>query len=270
LLNADGIWTGIRLALTRGDWAAARALIAAARGPGVAAGFLRLTTLLDALAALADLGAGDVAAAARWADACGLEADLVTAGTLPHFRDVELLALADVRLTQGVAERAIPLLEAHIVQLRAGGRVPLLIAALIRLALAQEAEAHPAAADAALSEALTLAAPEGFVQVFRDAPVGLGPLLRRTRAVPAFSAGLLADFGLKADTATDDAPIEALSPTEARILALLAAGQSNAEIAAELVVSVGTAKWHVHNILRKLGVTSRLEAVAAAHELGLV
>jgi len=34
-------------------------------------------------------------------------------------------------------------------------------------------------------------------------------------------------------------------------------------------IAVGTAKWHVHNILQKLGVANRTQAIVKAHELGL-
>jgi len=49
----------------------------------------------------------------------------------------------------------------------------------------------------------------------------------------------------------------------------LVAGKSNKEIADELVISVGTAKWHVHNILQKLGVSNRSQVIVRAKELGL-
>jgi LuxR family maltose regulon positive regulatory protein len=63
--------------------------------------------------------------------------------------------------------------------------------------------------------------------------------------------------------------IEPLSEQEMRVLRLILAGKSNAEIAAQLVISVGTAKWHVHNILQKLGVGNRPQAIARARELGI-
>ncbi len=53
------------------------------------------------------------------------------------------------------------------------------------------------------------------------------------------------------------------------MLRLIAAGQSNREIAGELFISVKTASVHVSNILGKLGVTSRGEAAATAHRLRL-
>jgi LuxR family maltose regulon positive regulatory protein len=62
---------------------------------------------------------------------------------------------------------------------------------------------------------------------------------------------------------------EPLSEQEERILHLIVAGKSNQEIANELVITVGTAKWHVHNILQKLGVSNRPQAIARARELGV-
>ena len=59
-----------------------------------------------------------------------------------------------------------------------------------------------------------------------------------------------------------------LSEQELRVLDLIVAGKSNREIAEELFISVGTAKWHVHNVLQKLGVSNRPQAIARARELG--
>jgi NarL family two-component system response regulator LiaR len=61
-----------------------------------------------------------------------------------------------------------------------------------------------------------------------------------------------------------------LTQRERQILALMVAGCSNAEIAAQLVVSLFTVKSHVSNIYSKLGVTKRTEAVALAIENGLI
>jgi NarL family two-component system response regulator LiaR len=61
-----------------------------------------------------------------------------------------------------------------------------------------------------------------------------------------------------------------LTPREQEVLALLAEGLSNAEIAEKLVVSVATAKFHVRGILTKLGVDSRMEAVAVAYQQNLI
>lgn len=61
-----------------------------------------------------------------------------------------------------------------------------------------------------------------------------------------------------------------LNPREKEILVALANGLSNKEIAAELFLSVNTIKMYTTQIYRKLGVTRRTEAAAAARKLGLV
>ncbi|MCP2267332.1 response regulator [Promicromonospora thailandica] len=61
-----------------------------------------------------------------------------------------------------------------------------------------------------------------------------------------------------------------LTPRELDVLAGLGAGLSNAELAAELVISEATAKTHVSRVLAKLGVTSRVQAAIAARDAGLV
>jgi LuxR family maltose regulon positive regulatory protein len=63
--------------------------------------------------------------------------------------------------------------------------------------------------------------------------------------------------------------IEPLTDREREVLSLVVAGLSNREIADRLTVTLGTAKRHVSNIYAKLGVHSRVQAVARARELGL-
>jgi DNA-binding CsgD family transcriptional regulator/tetratricopeptide (TPR) repeat protein len=60
-----------------------------------------------------------------------------------------------------------------------------------------------------------------------------------------------------------------LTPREAEVLALVAAGRTNRQIGEELFMSEKTASVHVSSILRKLGVTSRVDAAAVAQRLGV-
>jgi DNA-binding CsgD family transcriptional regulator len=64
--------------------------------------------------------------------------------------------------------------------------------------------------------------------------------------------------------------VEPLSKRETEVLALIAQGLSNEEVADKLFVSISTVKTHLINIYAKLGVERRTQAVARAQELGLL
>jgi LuxR family maltose regulon positive regulatory protein len=61
-----------------------------------------------------------------------------------------------------------------------------------------------------------------------------------------------------------------LTVRELEVLRLVVAGLSNDEIGRELFVSTGTAKWHVHNLLGKLGARDRVGLVARSRTLRLI
>jgi DNA-binding NarL/FixJ family response regulator len=84
---------------------------------------------------------------------------------------------------------------------------------------------------------------------------------------PASVTRLLDRFGGDADATV---PIATLTEREEEILRLLAGGLSNNEIADRLVLGETTVKTHVSNLLRKLGVRDRVQAVIAAYDAGLV
>lgn len=69
---------------------------------------------------------------------------------------------------------------------------------------------------------------------------------------------------------SSDPRIDSLTPREKEILVLMSQGMSNAEIAAHLVVSATTVKTHVGNVLAKLDVRDRVQAVVVAYETGLM
>jgi DNA-binding NarL/FixJ family response regulator len=123
-------------------------------------------------------------------------------------------------------------------------------------------------------EALAAGA-SGFV--LKDASTD--ELIRAVRVVaageallaPSVTRRLIAEFARRRPTlrATPGA-LAALTPRELEVLALIAGGLSNTEIAAQLVVAEQTVKTHVGRILGKLGLRDRAQAVVIAYETGLV
>src|SRR5215203_251928 len=78
-------------------------------------------------------------------------------------------------------------------------------------------------------------------------------------------------FGPEPDGSEAPLPLdEDLSERELEVLALLASGRTNSEIARDLYVAVGTVKSHANNIYRKLGARNRTEALARARDLELL
>jgi DNA-binding NarL/FixJ family response regulator len=90
---------------------------------------------------------------------------------------------------------------------------------------------------------------------------------------PSVAAKVVAEFARLAaisPTPTPQPLVEPLSERELEILALLAAGDSNKEIAQQLYITEGTVKNHITSILGKLGVRDRTQAALKARELGLI
>ena len=87
---------------------------------------------------------------------------------------------------------------------------------------------------------------------------------------PSVTRRVIEAFGrMPAPDPLTSARLAALSTREQEVLGLLARGLSNAEIATELFVSDATAKTHVSNVLAKLQLRDRVQAVILAYESGL-
>lgn len=84
---------------------------------------------------------------------------------------------------------------------------------------------------------------------------------------PVVAPRVFAGFGRLARRAPSPG-LQSLSPREQEVLRLLRAGCTNAEIGAALFVGEATAKTHVSNVLTKLGVRDRVQAVVHAYEHG--
>lgn len=76
--------------------------------------------------------------------------------------------------------------------------------------------------------------------------------------------------GIGLGTQQDLNIVEQLTMREQEILDMIAKGMSNREIADELVITVGTVKWHINQLYKKLGVRSRVQAIVRARELDLI
>ncbi|WP_269938538.1 response regulator [Arthrobacter sp. HY1533] len=91
-----------------------------------------------------------------------------------------------------------------------------------------------------------------------------------TLLAPAITRRLIERFVRRPAGGQPPAVAAPLTEREQTVLRLLAHGQSNAEMAAELVLGEATVKTHVARILAKLGVRDRVQAVIAAYESGFV
>ncbi|MDR2986289.1 MAG: LuxR C-terminal-related transcriptional regulator [Nocardiopsaceae bacterium] len=232
------------------------------------------------------LAQGDVAAAASWVQEHGLTPD----DQPGYLREPEYLVLARVLLAERRPGQSRALLDRLRDAAAAQGRTGSMIEIQALLALALSAAGDDDGALAALAAALVQAVPEGYVRVFADEGAPMAALLIRLAAAQksGHAAASRVEFGhlarvLRAVGSAAGTPgaqrhaaavvpglVEQLTPREHEVLALLATGASNPRIAADLVVSLDTAKKHVSHLMSKLGATNRTEAVAHARQLGLI
>ena len=263
----------IRLNLANGEVAAATA--AAEQVIAILQAFQvpRLTQFADACRARLQLLQGQTAVATQWAESFANQ--LATTPSEAQ-QDFETLTLASICLTQGKLAAAQKVLTQLVEEAQANSRLHTQIEALILQTQVAQAAGNRETAVSHLTQAIHLAAPAGFVRIFLDAGAALATLLPLTRtAAPTFVNQLLAALPEQVSPVPTSPhavppPTELLSEQEMNVLQLLCAGRTNREIAVELVITAGTAKWHVHNILQKLDVNSRTQATVRARELGLI
>ncbi len=199
---------------------------------------------------------------------------------LPLEREREAFNLARLKLGQAKPRESLAILRPWLADAAENGRIRSQIEALCIEALAYFADSDLSQANKSLMEALTLGQAKGFRRTFLDEGTRMAALLQASlaalpnRTLSMFAATLLHSFPAEAMPlgagTSSEVKIEALSQQEMRVLRLLVAGLSNADIARELVVSMNTIKSHVKSIYRKLNVKSREEARDVARELKLM
>jgi LuxR family maltose regulon positive regulatory protein len=181
---------------------------------------------------------------------------------------------------EGRYQEGLAALDESISRARAANSNGELIRLLSLQALVLDALGDRKLSRAALYEALELGAHGGYIWLWLRAGPKIGPMLRDLQTDPNThqTYGSYLDSLLKACQAAfrkskqipQERPLDPLTPRELEILRLISKGHSNPEIANELVVTINTIKNHTSNIYSKLGVRSRTQAIARAHELNLL
>jgi LuxR family transcriptional regulator, maltose regulon positive regulatory protein len=235
------------------------------------------------------LAQGNASAAARLLGQRSIGVD----DQVDHLSVFEYLVLARVLIAQNENDAGLDLLERLLRVAEATRSMGSAIEILAVLALAVGAQGDEAQALAALERALSLAEPEGYVRTFVDEGTPMAALLQKSlrarrrqrligsrEASPEYVGALLMAFRrssvsrtLSTETELLQAvqpPPESLSARELEVLRLVAAGNSNRDISAQLFVTVDTVKKHLTHIFAKLGVSSRTQALARARALGLI
>lgn len=147
------------------------------------------------------------------------------------------------------------------------------VAAWLLQAVIATRRRRDSAAMSALVTALDLAQPEDIRRPFPMIGATLTPALIRYQNLGTRHQGFVTEIlRMSAEPATDeDGPlIDALTERELAVLRYLPTMLKAGEIAVDLVVSVNTVKAHLRSIYRKLGVTTRREAVDRARSMGLL
>ena len=232
---------------------------------------------IKALEAKLTLYQGNVTKAAALVEAY-LESD----DHIAYVHEWWLQVTARVRIAQGQGNVALEILEPLFETMTQRGWMGSVINLCIIQALAFESLNEIPRAVTALTKALELAEPEGYVRVFLDEGAPMNRLLQKALEQgisPHYVSRLLSAVGTshepntaEADTqtATTTTDFEPLSEREHEVLTLIADGRSVPEIAQLFVVAPSTVKTHVKHIYRKLDVHNRVQAVARARKYGLL
>jgi LuxR family maltose regulon positive regulatory protein len=259
-----------RIALTRHDLATAEMHLERTRAIVQQAHFSDWTARFERMQIEVWLAQDRLRAIAQWVD----DQRAFPAGIPLADPDIARLTLARALIILGGYERltgARAILRELAVIAESQGRLGIQIEAAALDALALQAMGDRPGARIALERAVRLASAEGHIRLIADLGPPMQALLHEADAravLPDNLRQILTACGQEADHR--DALIEPLSDRERQVLALVAAGLTNAEMAERLFISPETVKKHTSSIYAKLAVRRRTEAVARARSLGLL
>jgi LuxR family maltose regulon positive regulatory protein len=195
-------------------------------------------------------------------------------------REEEVLLLSRLRIAEERPEEAVLLLGPLLEEARRNSREGSVLQIQVVLALAEAARGKRVQAKQRLLEAVGKASESRMVRPFLEEGEMMEQLLRELRPdlrdarQAAHVDALLHAFAHVPLSQEEPAPASrvtpVLTPQEQRVLALLAQGASTQESATILVIRLTTVKSHVSHLLRKLGATTRIQALARAREQGLL
>jgi LuxR family maltose regulon positive regulatory protein len=225
---------------------------------------------------------GDPAPARAWARTSGLSPEDPCETEQEH----EQLMLARALIADGQIERAGVFLDRLRGHAESRSRRMRLIEIDLLRAIVLNQSGRTEEATTLVIETLEREIASGHVRIFIEEGVAIAPLLsrargqiRRTGDLERESIALFIDDLLPLIPANGHGNgerngtsvlIEPLTEREREVLALIASGQSNQQIANQLYVSLGTVKAHTNHLFAKLGVRGRTEAVARARSLDLL
>ena len=266
----------IRVALARVMWAQGEreeAFDEIERAIGFANHLGTLQLVRDASAQQARfwLSSNRLALAERWFDSCDLDPYLP-----PEYeRHIEHLTYVRLLLQQQRPDLALVILQRIDALAVATGRQGDRVEILLLTALAHKASDNASDAFTALHEALTMGSLGGYLRTFVAEEERLTTLLRHASARIShrdYVKSIMAEI-TQAAVAAPLGPLDmpdALSEREVEVLRLVAAGLSNRDIGQHLFISEKTVKTHLSNIMGKLGVGNRTQAVDQGRYLELI
>ncbi len=191
----------------------------------------------------------------------------------------EYLLIARLLLAQGKPEEARELSTRVAASAHADGHQRIVLQAQLLLSLTEAASNHLTKARKQLQQVIAQACSEGYMRLFLDEGELMQALLQalsptlRDETQRTYLRHLLLAFAQErasGPASSQTALIEPLSRQEQRVLQRLCMGQTNQEIADELVVSVNTVRTQVRSIYQKLNVKNRVEASELTRQLKLL